>query len=225
MAALFYLPKLIWNTVEGGLMGSIANGLNKTLYKDEDVGDRKKVVVEYIITHIKVVNYSNMDQTERVDPMIYIFPRMTKCIFHKYGSSGSIERHDAFCLLPLNILNEKIFILQWFWFIFLATLFGLLIVYRIMLLALPGLRPRVMHQHNRYLNTLINCRAVPMEALEAFTSKTRIGDWWILYVLSKNIDPLIYKDIMSKLAKEIETNASNNPYPSSAPSMFASSSV
>ncbi|KAF2358626.1 Innexin [Trinorchestia longiramus] len=256
-AALFYLPKLVWNTVEGGLMRSIANGLNKTLYKDEDVGERKRVVVEYITTHIKmhnsyvfkywacevfcfvnlvlqmyfvdvflghqfltygteVVNYSNMDQTERVDPMIYVFPRMTKCIFHKYGPSGNIERHDAFCLLPLNILNEKIFILQWFWFIILAVLFGVLIIYRILLLTVPGLRPRVMHQHNR---------AVPMEALEVFTKKTKIGDWWILYVLSKNIDPLIYKDIMAKLAKEIETNDSNNPYPSSAPAIFASSSV
>lgn len=256
-AALFYLPKLIWNSVEGGLMKSIANGLNLTLYKDEDVGERKKVVVHYIATHIKmhnsyvfkywfceafcfvnvvlqmffvnkflggqfltygsdVVKFSNMDQTERVDPMIFVFPRMTKCLFHKFGPSGNIERHDAFCLLPLNIVNEKIFILQWFWFIILACLFGILVLYRIALLVLPGLRPRVMHQHNK---------AVPLDTLEAFTSKTSIGDWWILYVLSKNIDPLIYKDIMGKLAKQIETN-SNNPYPaSSAPALYDSSSV
>ena len=35
-------------------MKSIANGLNRTLYKEEDVGDRKRVVVEYIVTHIRV---------------------------------------------------------------------------------------------------------------------------------------------------------------------------
>uniref|UniRef100_A0A2P2HW92 Innexin n=1 Tax=Hirondellea gigas TaxID=1518452 RepID=A0A2P2HW92_9CRUS len=256
-AALFYLPKVIWNGVEGGLMKSIASGLNKTLYKEDEVDGRKQIVIEYIITHIRmhnsyvykywfcelfcfvniilqmffvdkflgnqfltygtdVVKYSNMDQTERVDPMIFVFPRMTKCLFHKFGPSGNIVRHDAFCLLPLNILNEKIFILQWFWFIILASLFGILIIYRLALLLLPGLRPRVMHQHNR---------AVPIEALQAFTSKTSIGDWWILYVLSKNIDPLIYRDIMSRLAKEIETSASNNPYGSSAPNLYASSSV
>ena len=49
-----------------------------------------------------------MDQAERVDPMIFVFPRMTKCHFHKFGPSGTLERHDAFCLLPLNILNEKV---------------------------------------------------------------------------------------------------------------------
>ena len=34
---------------------------------------------------------------------VYIFPRMTKCTFHKFGSSGEIEKHDAMCILPLNI--------------------------------------------------------------------------------------------------------------------------
>lgn len=57
---------------------------------------------------MQVVQYAEMDQEERVDPMIYVFPRMTKCHFHKFGPSGTLERHDAFCLLPLNILNEKV---------------------------------------------------------------------------------------------------------------------
>ena len=37
--------------------------------------------------------------------MIYIFPRMTKCTFHKFGTSGEVEKHDALCILPLNIGN------------------------------------------------------------------------------------------------------------------------
>ena len=28
---------------------------------------------------------------------------MTKCTFHKFGTSGEIEKHDAMCILPLNI--------------------------------------------------------------------------------------------------------------------------
>ena len=42
-------------------------------------------------------------QEDRLDPMIYIFPRMTKCTFHKFGTSGEVEKHDALCILPLNI--------------------------------------------------------------------------------------------------------------------------
>lgn len=246
-AAMFYLPKLIWDSTEGGLMKSIANGLNKALYKEDDISGRRQVVVDYVSTHIRmhnsyvfkywacevlcfiviivnmflvnsflggefltygtdVLTYSQMDQNQRVDPMIYVFPRMTKCTFRKFGSSGTVEKHDAFCLLPLNILNEKIFILQWFWFILLACLFGVLILYRLMLIAMPGLRPRVMYQHNK---------SVPLETFQSFTSRTNIGDWWIMYVLSRNIDPLIYGNIMSKLAKELGNKAID--YKSSAP--------
>ena len=59
--------------------------------------------------------YSIFLQEDRLDPMIYIFPRMTKCTFHKFGASGEVEKHDALCILPLNIVNEKIYIFIWFW--------------------------------------------------------------------------------------------------------------
>lgn len=60
-----------------------------------------------------VIKYSNMNQENRSDPMIEIFPRITKCTFHKYGASGSIQKHDSMCILALNILNEKIYIFLW----------------------------------------------------------------------------------------------------------------
>lgn len=254
-AILCYMPKFIWNNAEGGLMKTIANGLNPGLFREDEVSSRKKVIIDYIVKHIRmhngyvfkywfcellcfvnivgqlflidrflggefltygprVVEYSEMDQEERVDPMIYVFPRMTKCHFHKFGPSGTLERHDAFCLLPLNILNEKVFIMIWFWFVILACLLGALILYRVALFTLPGLRPRAMHKHNK---------SISLETVQAITNKTSIGDWWILYVLSTNIDPLIYRDIMTTLAKEIETANSNNPYNSAG--LYSSSSV
>ena len=38
-----------------------------------------------------------------------------QCTFHKFGTSGEVEKHDALCLLPLNIVNEKVYIFLWFW--------------------------------------------------------------------------------------------------------------
>ena len=68
---------------------------------------------------IEVISFAERDQEDRIDPMVrlgrstagtiiccfqvYIFPRMTKCTFHKFGTSGEIEKHDAMCILPLNI--------------------------------------------------------------------------------------------------------------------------
>ena len=80
---------------------------------------------------LEVIAFAEQDQEDRLDPLIYVFPRMTKvrrfptipglkdfcvqCTFHKFGTSGEVEKHDALCLLPLNIVNEKVYIFLWFW--------------------------------------------------------------------------------------------------------------
>ncbi|KAF4517909.1 hypothetical protein B566_EDAN001863 [Ephemera danica] len=116
--------------------------------------------------------------------MVYVFPRVTKCVFHKYGPSGTIQRHDSLCVLPLNIVNEKTYIFIWFWFVILATLLSCLLLYRAIILAVPSVAAAV-------------------------SRKTDIGDWWVLYMLGRNIDPLIYREVVGELAKKIETAASN----------------
>lgn len=88
----------------------------------------------------RVVQLSNEDQEDRDDPMVEIFPRMTKCNFHMYGSSGTIQKIDALCLLPLNIANEKIYIFLWFWLIILAVVSGLALIYRLAVFLSPTFR-------------------------------------------------------------------------------------
>lgn len=80
---------------------------------------------------IDVLRFLESDQEDRIDPMIYVFPRMTKCTFYKYGVSGEVERHDAVCILPLNVVNEKIYVFLWFWFLFLGMLSFVTILYRV----------------------------------------------------------------------------------------------
>lgn len=91
-----------------------------------------------------VLKFSGMNQEERTDPMIYVFPRLTKCTFHKYGASGSIQKHDALCVLALNILNEKIYIFLWFWFILLAVASGLGMLYSIAIVLMPSTRETIL---------------------------------------------------------------------------------
>ena len=80
---------------------------------------------------LEVIAFAERDQEDRLDPMIYIFPRMTKCTFHKFGTSGEVEKHDALCILPLNIVNEKIYIFLWFWLLLLGALSTLVVAYRL----------------------------------------------------------------------------------------------
>lgn len=46
---------------------------------------------EFMTFGIDVIRHMDADQEDRLDPMIYIFPRMTKCTFYKYGVSGEVS--------------------------------------------------------------------------------------------------------------------------------------
>ena len=56
------------------------------------------------------------------DPFNLIFPKMTKCSLDMFGPSGSIINYDGLCVLPVNVLNEKIFLIIWTIFIPLLVL-------------------------------------------------------------------------------------------------------
>ena len=98
---------------------------------------------------IEVMSFADRDQEDRIDPMIYVFPRMTKCTFHKFGTSGNIEKHDALCILPLNIVNEKIYIFIWFWLLLLGVLSFLVLVYRVVIIFSPYIRAFVLRLRYR----------------------------------------------------------------------------
>ena len=75
------------------------------------------------ILGVDVLGMSEMEPESRIDPMARVFPKMTKCTFHKYGSSGTIEKVDSLCILPLNIINEKIYIFLFLWLMILVSIY------------------------------------------------------------------------------------------------------
>lgn len=143
---------------------------------------------------LEVIRFASRDQEDRIDPMVYIFPRMTKCIFHKFGRSGEIERHDAMCILPLNIINEKIYIFLWFWMIILILLSIPVPVYRFLIVFSPRMRAYLMY---------LRFRVLKREVINVIIKKSLFGDWMVIYLLGQNIDSLIFKDVMQELARKL----------------------
>ena len=59
---------------------------------------------------LDVIKFAQVDSEMRIDPMIRVFPRMTKCQFYRYGPSSNIETVDALCLLPIVSCNNFVVI-------------------------------------------------------------------------------------------------------------------
>lgn len=102
--------------------------------------------------------------------MIRIFPRVTKCRFSKFGPSANMEVIDALCLLPLNIVNEKIYIFLWFWFLFLAGLTAAVILFRLIIIACPSVRVYMLSLRFKFSS---------FDHLHTIVRRMPIGDWFL----------------------------------------------
>lgn len=239
-AILFYVPRYLWKTWEGGRIKMLVLDLNCPVVGEDCKEDRKKLLVDYFYANLntqnfyafrfficevlnfinvvgqiffmdffldgefstygsEVVNFTEMEPEDRVDPMARVFPKMTKCSFHKYGPSGTVQKFDGLCVLPLNIVNEKIYVFLWFWFMILSILSGISLLYRMAVVAGPRVRLYLLRARSRL---------APQQQVEEVASKLQIGDWFVLYQLGKNIDPLIYNELMADLAKKFEDKKS-----------------
>lgn len=147
-----------------------------------------------------VLKWSESEPEDRTDPMIDVFPRVTKCSFHKYGPSGTIETHDAMCVLALNIINEKIYVALWFWFIILAVITALYMLYVLAMISVPSMRKILLER---------NAKHDYKTHVDALMKKAQMGDWFLLFLLSKNLDSVLFKEYISQLTEKLKTDGPN----------------
>ncbi|XP_042238528.1 innexin inx2-like [Homarus americanus] len=139
---------------------------------------------------LRVIRAGNELQEEEEE---VVFPKVAKCSFYMFGPSGSLARHDTLCVLPLNILNEKIYLFFWFWFVCLAVVSGLGLLLRLCTFH-PEVRLLVLHNHARF---------TPTVHLRAICHSYDLGDWFYLCLLAKNLDPVVCRDLLRELATKL----------------------
>ena len=59
------------------------------------------------------------------------------CTFHSVGTAAGEQKFNSLCVLSLNIINEKIYILLWFWLFFVTILTAVHLVYRLLIIMMP----------------------------------------------------------------------------------------
>ncbi len=149
----------------------------------------------------QVVSITEESLETRDDPMNRVFPKVTKCTFHKYGPSGTTERHDGLCILAMNIINEKIYVFLWFWYIALTVWTAVHVMIRILTVA------------SRYCRMLLFCKrctSVNRNDIQTVLRKCYYGDWFILMQLSKHVNPAIFHDVVLDLRDRMDAKRAEN---------------
>jgi len=150
------------------------------------------------------------EQLYQVDPMHEIFPKMTKCDFFTHSSVGQVDKFDAMCLLPLNIVNEKVFLVLWFWFIILTTCSALALVYRLCMIVFPPGRM-----------WMLNRDGSKWKHVASAVENCKYEDWFLLRQMSKNVDSETFGDFLKSLNKEEDLDPRDNNN-SRRPSLWSS---
>jgi hypothetical protein len=135
-----------------------------------------------------VFTMSQADPEDRSDPMNLVFPKVGKCTFRRFGPTGTIETFDGLCVLPINILNEKIYIFLWFWFVLLAAVTGVYLLYRALTMALAAVRRRELQSRVHLL--------VPDDVTRRIANVVSAGEWFFLCQLGANLDPHFFAKLL-----------------------------
>lgn len=131
----------------------------------------------------------------------YVFPRLAKCLYQNYGPSGSIEEKDSLCLLPLNVLNEKIFVILWLWYSVLLIVSLINFLYHMLVFASKNLRISILkYRTNRHLSK---------KQIQLVTNNANVGDFFVINQMAKNVNSFTFLELMLELAEDKRAESKN----------------
>jgi len=126
---------------------------------------------------------------DQINPLEKVFPKMTKCTFKRFGPTASIETNDALCTIPLNMLNEKFFIVLWFLYWGLRIFLIIGVVFRLALMFIPCVR---------FLYYAIDLN-IDYATIRYLDKDMTLSDWFVISQLKENIISTIFYPFMDKI--------------------------
>lgn len=172
----------------------------------------KFLLDQYLEYGLQLYRYYTIEPEERVrlglvDPMCEVFPKMAACKYHRYGMGGREDTRHAICILGLNMINDKVFIVLWLWHCFIVTVGIFRIFTRLGQLSSSRVRLLLMRMKlKRYLRINAHCKHI-----QHYILSCSIGDWFVLYQMSKNLNKRFFAEFITVLALTVNPDPTIEP--------------
>ncbi|GFS69433.1 innexin shaking-B [Nephila pilipes] len=140
---------------------------------------------EYFCFGFEVLNHYRNGSPPRTDPFQRMFPKVTSCTYRYFGEGGKIRSESVLCVLAVNVMNEKIFLFLWFWFMMLSVVTFCALVFKIVVFSVTSLRL-----------TLLCARFPNIRAddFKVIVETGNLSNYLFVYLLGQNMDEAGFLD-------------------------------
>jgi len=144
-----------------------------------------------------------------LNPMCEVFPKVGVCNYQRYGRGGGQETKNALCVLSLNMINDKVFAILWFWHCILLFAGINRILTRSVQIFSSRIRFFLMKMMmHRYLSNNKHTKHI-----HHYIVNCSIGDWFVLYQMSKNTNKRFFAEFLALLSLKVnpDPDVSSDP--------------
>ena len=117
----------------------------------------------------------------------------TKCTYYLQGNDGGDKIESAQCVLSQNIINQKIYLVLWYWLVFLMIAGVLQILFEVVIFAVPSFRTSLLTWNiGDYATTDVR----------NFLHSKGVADWFVFYQISKNTDKQFFCLLLENMSAQ-----------------------
>lgn len=215
---VFYIPNWLWKGCEGGRLRSLSAGLCVPFLDKEMRLQKIQALAKYLHTSLHqhttyaisyfvcemlnlVFCFFNLwfidmylggvfidrglsvmdlfrDSADAKEATSMTFPAASKCLFYKFGHSGAIETYDMICTLSQRAMYIKMFAFLWLYFVILSCFGGVMLLSYLVIFSSASVKSYLLRKQGN-LST---------DNVDALMTKLNTGDFFLLYLLSKNVE-------------------------------------
>jgi len=222
--ALFMIPDIMWQGFEGGILDQFgtekANFLspkNKNCEVFDGLSKSKTKRYFFVFAFCEclnlgfaIINFIIMNHflgghfyNRMLSCKESIFPTQISCDVKSYAAQGGYWTENSLCFLGQNLVNQKIYLVIWAWFIVLFVASGCMIVFRILCIVLPLLRKMIVQSYT----TGKGIEKIAYVRLDSSTYELgHIGHWFLLTQIGKNSSPYLFTNFLKELSMRNTVN-------------------